>query len=606
MSASIHKNIGLPLAGISVALALVIAFQAGRRTAGPVGGSPAEHEAPQAAEKHAEKHAEKSDEKGVVRFGPEALRRAGIQVRAVSYASLPSQLALTGTIEPNLAGVVRVTPRVAGKVIQLDANVGDPVRAGQVLAILSSTELAEAQGAFRQAGARIALAQSNLKRQRQLAGLGEFGRHPLEEARRESVAAQGEIKIAQNEVAAARNEVAEARSEQASRQSDLASTEAEATSSQSEIVEAEGGVKALQAALAQAQTGVEVTQSRFNRANVLLADQLISRQDWEQARADAKRSTSDVDAARANLSQGQAKVETARAHLRSAQAKARAMQSQVQQAGARIETALSRQAQAEERLAAGRQRAEIAAQSLSREEKIFHGGFFTSKEIVEAEAALRQAQLEQRAAADRVRLLGGTPGGGNTLPVTAPIAGRVTERTVTAGETVTPEKALLTVVNLNTVWVQLGVHQRDLPLVRVGQAVAVTSETAPGRTFTGAVSYIGDHVDETTRTVKVRCVVQNAAGTLKPQTFVRGRIRTEVRHQALVIPRDAVQELEGQSVLFVQGEQPGEFQVRKVEVEDTSGAQVVVTSGLKPGDRIVTAGAFVVKSEAMKSELKEE
>lgn len=600
MSAMPRKSFALPLVAAGMLLALFLAFQMGRRTAAPAPAqSPAEHaEAPKTEEPH--------EEKGVVRFGPEALRRAGIEVQPVRYAALQSQLSLTGTVEPNLSGVVRVTPRVAGKVISLTANVGDTVRAGQALATLSSTELAEAQGAFRQTGARIALSQHNLKRQRQLAGLGEFGRHPLEEARRESVAAQGEIKVAQNEVAAARNEVTEARSEQASRQSDLASAEAEATSAQSEIVEAEGGVKALQAALAQAQTGVEVAQSRFNRADLLLADQLISRQDWEQARADAKRSSSDVDAARANLSQGQAKVETARAHLRSAQAKARAMQSQVQQAAARIETALSRQAQAEERLAAGRQRAEIAAQSLAREEKVFRGGFFTSKEIVEAEAALRQAQLEQRAAADRVRLLGGTPGGGNTLPVTAPIAGRVTERTVTAGETVTPEKSLLTVVNLNTVWVQLSVHQRDLPLIRVGQPVAVTSETAPGRTFTGAVSYIGDQVDETTRTVKLRCVIQNASSALKPQTFVRGRIRTEVRRQALAVPRDAVQELEGQQVVFAAGEQPGEFTTRKVLIGDTVGSQVIVTSGLQPGDRIVTAGAFVVKSEAMKSELKEE
>src|SRR5690606_33344997 len=159
------------------------------------------------------------------------------------------------------------------------------------------------------------------------------------------------------------------------------------------------------------------------------------------------------------------------------------------------------------------------ARAEAREERIYRGGYATSKEIVEAESAVRQAALEQQAAADQVRLLGGTPGGGDTVAVTAPIGGRVTERAVTLGETVSPEKTLFTVVNLNSVWVQLRVYSRDLPSLRPGQKVTVTSDAAPNRTFTGAVSYIGDVVDETTRTVKVRAVIANAGGALKPGIF---------------------------------------------------------------------------------------
>jgi cobalt-zinc-cadmium efflux system membrane fusion protein len=447
------------------------------------------------------------------------------------------------------------------------------------------------------------VAHDHLRRQRQLAGLGEFGRHKVEEARQREIESHGEINAALNDLAAAKNEVAEARSEKAALEGDVAKSENEAASAESEIREAESQVRALQAANDQTQTQVKVTQSKFNRYDTLLREQLASRQDWEQAQADHQRALSDVDVALANIAQGQAKVATAQAHRSAAQAQLRAAKSRVQQAGDKIETALSRQAQQESRLVTARKRDAVSEQVLAREERVYRGGFLTTKEIVEAEAAWRQAQAEQQAAADRLRLVGATPGGGSLLTVTAPIAGRITERLVTLGETVTPEKALFTVINQDSVWVQLAVQQKDLPVVRVGQRVAITSDTAPGRTFNGTLSYIGDVVDETTRMLKARAVIQNRGNLLRPQTFVRGRIDTDARASVLAVPREAVQSAEGKMVVYVQGDRPGEFQAREVRTGETTAALTVITSGLEPGARVVTRGAFTVKAQAMKAEL---
>src|SRR5947207_4559359 len=100
---------------------------------------------------------------------------------------------------------------------------------------------------------------------------------------------------------------------------------------------------------------------------------------------------------------------------------------------------------------------------------------------------------------------------------------------------VIPEKTLFTIVNLQRVWAQLNGYSQDLGSLRPGQAVAVTADTAPGRTFSGAISYVGDLVDETTRTVKVRAVLANPGGLLKPQSFVRGSVETAIRRQALAV-----------------------------------------------------------------------
>jgi cobalt-zinc-cadmium efflux system membrane fusion protein len=592
-----------PIAFAALALlAVIAAFLIGRGSAapGPASGSTV------VSSQHGDEEGRGDEghaEAGVVRFDETALKLAKLRVEPVEYRSLKTHLPVTGTVEPNLGGVVKVTARVPGKITSFAASVGDNVRAAQPLATLASTEVAEAQAAYRQARARVAVAAGNLRRQRQLAGLGEFGRHKVEEARQREIEAHGEINAAANDLAAAKNEVAEARSEKAALEGDVARSEHEAASAESEIREAESQVRALQAALAQAQTQVRVAQSKFSRYDTLLKEQLVSKQDWEQAQADHQRAISDVEAARANIAQGQAKVATAQAHRSAALAQLRAAGSRVQQAADKIETALSRQAQQESRLATARKRDAVAEEGLAREERVYRGGFLTTKEIVEAEAAWRQAQAEQQAAADRVRLMGASPGGETLLAVSAPIAGRVTERLATLGETVDPSKPLFTVVNLDSVWVQLAVHQRDLPNVRIGQVVAITPDSAPGRTFAGTVSYIGDVVDETTRTVKVRAAIQNANGVLKPQTFVRAKIAADVRSRAIAVPREAVQSFEGKTVVFVQGDHPGEFEAKEVQPGDTIGGLTVITSGLEPGAQVVTQGAFTVKAQAMKAEL---
>ena len=170
-----------------------------------------------------------------------------------------------------------------------------------------------------------------------------------------------------------------------------------------------------------------------------------------------------------------------------------------------------------------------------------------------------------------------------------------------------PDNPLFTVVNLNSVWVQLNLYQKDLPLIRLGHAGHRASDTAPGRRFSGTVSHIGDQVDETTRTVKVRCVIRNAGDVLKPQTFVRGTIATTGRAQALAVPQDAVQEVEGKNGrLRAVGRSRASSRRRPVEVGRAVGGRTVIRSGLKPGSRVVTQSAFVVKAQAMKSELTED
>jgi cobalt-zinc-cadmium efflux system membrane fusion protein len=576
------------LGALGLCLALAVAFRMGQRAVVPspdateVHASPGEEAGHDGHSHEGEGGGHEAHEEGVATFTPGALAKAGIRVETVSIAPLRTRLQVTGVVEPNLSGVVQVTPRVAGKVTSLRATIGDRVGVGQVLATMTSTELAAAQAQFRSCSARVSAAAANLRRQRQLAGFGEFGQHKVQEARGNFNAAQGDLHEVQAELSAVRNEIAEA--------------EAAVTAARSEEASARSDVVAAETAVAQARTQIDVTQSRFQRQETLLKEELTSRQEWEQARADLQKAQADLTAASASVRSAEARVEAAQAKIRQSQAV--------------VATHNSRLRQAEAKRVAAFERLTIAAEALRREEQIYKSGVFASKEVADAEAALRHAKIDLAAAADAVRLVGGTFARGNTLAVIAPLSGRVTQRQVTIGETVTPEKTLFTIVNLQTVWVQLNVYPRDLSAVRPGLPVTVRTDAVPGKEFRGSVTYVGDAVDETTRTVRVRCVIPNPGGLLKPEMFVRGAILTGVRGQGIAVPREAVQTFAGRSVVYVPGDRPGEFRPREVQTGAFPGlnpgaveGRILIISGLTPGTKVVTRGAFVVKAQAMKGEL---
>ncbi|NOG93272.1 MAG: efflux RND transporter periplasmic adaptor subunit [Armatimonadetes bacterium] len=511
---------------ISLALAFAVLAVAGCRT-------DAQKEQLHAGEEHANE-----GDAGVANFDFEALKLADLTVEEIREREMFSDLIVSGEVEPATGGIVTVTTTAPGKLTRIAVTVGSLASAGQVLATVASADLAAAQASFRQADARLKVANESLARQRKLAGLGVFGRPRFEESR--------------TALAQADREAAEARSA-------LAESESKAASAQADVK--------------RATANLDVAESAFRRAERLLKEGLVSREEIERSRAEFLRAEADLEASQ-------------RMHD--------AAQSAVRSAGIALQAAESR--------------AKTAAETLRREEQVLSGGYLTAKEVVEAEALVQSAQLDRSAAADAVRLLGGIPGGASSLAVRSPIEGTVTQVLATLGEVVGTDKPLFTVVNSKSVWIQLAVYQRDLPRVRPGGAVTITADSLPGKTFVATVGYVGQEIDETTRTAKVRCVVANPQGLLRPGSFVTGRIQTDVgaRRMAIAVPVEAIQEVEGRQIVFVQGEHEGDFRAVEVETGEGYDGYVEISSGIKAGDRVVTRNSFTVKAQLMKGELGDE
>ena len=247
----------------------------------------------------------------------------------------------------------------------------------------------------------------------------------------------------------------------------------------------------------------------------------------------------------------------------------------------------------------------IARENYERERRLEAQGISSRKEMLEARAELRRAEAALQSATERLRILGAGQGKGGQFAVTAPFGGVVVEKHASLGEVVGPSDQLFTIADLSRLWIELDIFERDLPRVAEGQAVNVTTAAYPNRVFPGKIVYVGDILDPQKRTVRARVEVRNEGGLLKPGMFARAEIETatDTGTRMPVVPRGAVQDVEGQTVVWVPGDRPGEFRIRPVQVGSAvDSARVMILSGLEPGERVVIAGAFTLKSELSKGE----
>ena len=180
--------------------------------------------------------------------------------------------------------------------------------------------------------------------------------------------------------------------------------------------------------------------------------------------------------------------------------------------------------------------------------------------------------------------------------VRAPFTGAVTAANVAPGEVVDTGRELFTISDLSTVWVLGDLYQKDIASVRAGHRTEISTEAYPGELFVGRITNVSDVLDPNTRTAKVRAEVPNRERRLKLQMFVTMQIPTAAERPMVVVPAVAVQQIDDDAVVFVQtGDDT--FHKRVVRAGAGLGGLVPIDAGLKAGERVVTVGAFMLKSK---------
>ncbi|MCI0670282.1 MAG: efflux RND transporter periplasmic adaptor subunit, partial [Myxococcaceae bacterium] len=254
-------------------------------------------------------------------------------------------------------------------------------------------------------------------------------------------------------------------------------------------------------------------------------------------------------------------------------------------------------------LEAARARLSAARSNLEREQALGVRGISSRQALEQAQAEQAAAQGAHDAAHASLRAAGATPSGtGGRYVLTSPFAGTVVARNATTGRSAAPGEVLVQVADLSTLWAQLEVPEADSHLVRPGQPVSLSLEGQRGRVLEATVTRVAASVDPQTRTVRARVELPNPDRSLKAGVFLRARIQVTAAHDALLVPRDAIQRAEERTLVFVRRE-AGLFEPVPVELGAASGETAEVVKGLAPGAEVVTTGAFLLKTEILKESI---
>jgi Cu(I)/Ag(I) efflux system membrane fusion protein len=183
------------------------------------------------------------------------------------------------------------------------------------------------------------------------------------------------------------------------------------------------------------------------------------------------------------------------------------------------------------------------------------------------------------------------------IPVVAKTDGVVAHLGVRHGMYITPATEVMSIAELDRVWVLAEVFERQSAWVRPGQRAEVELDYLPGERWQGTVDYVYPELDPTTRTLTIRLKFDNATEVLRPHMFARVTVYGTETGPVVHVPREAL--IRGGSadrVVTALGD--GRFRARRVETGIEAGNRIEIRSGISAGDRIVTSGQFLIDSES--------
>jgi cobalt-zinc-cadmium efflux system membrane fusion protein len=234
----------------------------------------------------------------------------------------------------------------------------------------------------------------------------------------------------------------------------------------------------------------------------------------------------------------------------------------------------------------------LSHKALNRAQVLYDRGAIATKDLEAAQDAEDKARVDVETSQHHVQLLGGDPSHPSPLiDLKSPVAGTIVEQNISGFEGIksldnTPN--LFTIAELGEVWVVCDVFENDLGEVHNGDLAEVHLNAFPDRVFKGKVSDISRMLDPATRSAKVRIVLGNSDGSLRPGMFAAATFRSRKMTERVVVPATAIMRLHDKDWVF---RKEGDKRFRKVLVQADGLApdgMQEIRNGVKPGDELVT------------------
>ncbi|GAB3976647.1 efflux RND transporter periplasmic adaptor subunit [Spirosoma terrae] len=244
---------------------------------------------------------------------------------------------------------------------------------------------------------------------------------------------------------------------------------------------------------------------------------------------------------------------------------------------------------------------EVAQQNLKNVEAQYKAKFASETDYLTAKNNVKKAQEELSKSANILKIYGGSNTSGNPyFTVKSPLAGFVVERNINAGQDLRSDNQnpLFTISSLQKIWVMANVYEQDIPEVHQGQPVDIQVLAYPDKIFKGTISNISSVLDEQARVLKVRIVLDNPDGLLKPDMFatIHVHLPNAQGNQALAVPQKAVVFDRDHYYVVVQTGKD-KYEVREVKVMQNTTRYAFVEGNVKPGEIVVTEGSLLLYND---------
>lgn len=246
-------------------------------------------------------------------------------------------------------------------------------------------------------------------------------------------------------------------------------------------------------------------------------------------------------------------------------------------------------------LTAAEARAELARINIDRAKDLLNNKTLAKSEFDTIEATSKQSIAEVDALKAQI----------DKKTVRAPFDGRIGIRLVNVGQYISKGRALMPLQNLDPIFVNFNVPQRQLGDLKIGQTISISVDAFPGKAFEGKVSAINSEVDASTRNISVQATLANPNEVLRAGMFVTVELQLPVAEPKVVIPATSVAYAAyGNSVFIVEkmknhdGQEYLGVRQQLIKLGGTRGDLVAIEEGIKPGEQVVTSGVFRLRNAA--------
>lgn len=252
-------------------------------------------------------------------------------------------------------------------------------------------------------------------------------------------------------------------------------------------------------------------------------------------------------------------------------------------------------------LAAAQARLRAAESALERQRTLVEEGVGARRGLIEAEAEARQLRAEVAGLRSQLGVLGS---GGRGIRLVAPIGGVVVQVHATPGEIASPDEPAFTIADPDAVSVYGQVPELAIARIEEGLRVSFRPHAFPDLSLPGTVAYVAPAIDEATRSLPIRVVLEQTDPRLRSGMFGGIEIVGD-ESRPVAVPVESVVTIEGVPTVFVPGDEEGAFVPLPVRLGRRGGAYYEVESGLEEGAPVVVEGAFTLKSALRAGELSE-